>query len=96
MQDGKDDCGRYPVSVDNLKDLRSACCNAMQCFDEGNIEDAAMWMPSQSGFFFGSTDYDEWYREDLERTFKACNNLIKTLESPDRKDWLSVEYESSW
>lgn len=96
VQDGKDDCGRYPVNVESLKDLRSACCNAMTSFDEGNIEDAAMWMPSQSGFFFGSTDYDEWYREDLERTFKACNNLIKTLESPDRKDWLSVEYESSW
>jgi hypothetical protein len=68
----------------------------MMSFDEGNIEDAAMWMPSQSGFFFGPTDYDEWYREDLQRTYDACNNLIRTIESPDRKDWLSVEYESSW
>ena len=96
VQDGNDDCGRYPVSVDKLKDLRSACRNAMQCYDERSIEDAAMWMPTQDGFFFGSTDYDEWYREDLQRTFDACNNLIRTIESPDRKDWLSVEYESSW
>ena len=96
VQDGNDDCGRYPVSVDKLKDLRSACRNAMQCYDERNIEDTAMWMPTQDGFFFGSTDYDEWYREDLQRTFDACNNLIRTIESPDRKDWLSVEYESSW
>ena len=96
VQDGEDDCGRYPVSLDKLKDLRSACRNAMLSYDEGDIEDAATWMPSQSGFFFGSTDYDEWYREDLKRTYDACNNLIKTIESPDRKDWLSVEYESSW
>ena len=96
VQDGEDDCGRYPVSVDKLKDLRSACCEAMTLYDEGNIEDAAMFMPTQEGLFFGSTDYDDWYREDLERTFKACNNLIKHLESPDRKDWISVEYESSW
>ena len=96
VQDGEDDCGRYPVSVEQLKNLRSACSNAMLSFDEGNIEDAAMWMPSQSGFFFGSTDYDEYYREDLQRTFDACNNLIRTIESPHRKDWLSVEYESSW
>jgi hypothetical protein len=96
VQDGQDDCGRYPVTVDNLYGLRSACRNAMMSYDEGNIEDAAIFMPSQSGFFFGSTDYDEWYREDLQRTYDACNNLIRTIESPDRKDWLSVEYESSW
>jgi len=96
VQDGKDDCGRYPVSVDKLKDLRSCCRNAMECFDEGNIEDAAMFMPTKEGFFFGSTDYDEHYRYDLQQTFDACNNLIRTIERPDRKDWLSVEYESSW
>ena len=96
VQHGEDDCGRYHVTVDNLKQLRSDCRNAMECYDEGNIEDAAMFMPSQSGFFFGSTDYDEWYREDIQRTFDACNNLIRTIESPDRKDWLIVEYESSW
>ena len=96
VQGGKDDCGRYPVNVESLKDLRSACRNAMACFDEGDIEEAATWVPTQEGFFFGSTEYDEWYREDLQRTFDACNNLIKTIEIPDRKDWLSVEYESSW
>jgi hypothetical protein len=97
VQHGEDDCGRYHVTVDNLYELRSACRNAMLSYDEGNIKDAAIFMPSQSGFFFGSTDYDEWYREDLQRTYDdACNNLIRTIESPDRKDWLSVEYESSW
>ena len=96
VQDGKDNCGRYYVSLDNLKDLRSACREAMTLYDEGNIEDAAMFMPTQSGFFFGSTDYDEYYREDLQRTFDACNNLIRTIESPHRKQWLSIEYESSW
>ena len=96
VQDGKDDCGRYYVSVDNLHELRSSCRNAMLSFDEGEIGDAAIWMPTQSGFFFGSTDYDEYYREDLQRTFDACNNLIRTIESPHRKQWLSIEYESSW
>lgn len=96
VQDGKDDCGRYHVNVEHLKHLRNACRNAMELYDEGNIEDAAMFMPTKEGFFFGSTDYDMWYREDLQRTFDACNNLIRTIESPHRKDCLSVEYESSW
>jgi hypothetical protein len=96
VQAGEDDCGRYAVSVDKLKQLRSDCREAMELFDDRNIEEAAQFMPTQEGFFFGSTDYDEWYREDLQRTYDACNNLIRTLESPNRKDWLSVEYESSW
>jgi hypothetical protein len=96
VQAGEDDCGRYAVSVDKLKQLRSDCQNAMELFDDRNIEEAAQFMPTQEGFFFGSTEYDEWYREDLQRTYDACNNLIRTLESPNRTGWLSVEYESSW
>jgi hypothetical protein len=96
VQEGQDDCGRYPVNLENLKNLRFACQNAMREYDDGNIEHAAGFMPTTSGFFFGSTEYDDYYREDLKRTYDACNNLIRTIESPNRNEWLSVEYESSW
>ena len=49
-------------------------------------------LPTQSGFFFGSTDVDEWYWGDIEHT-------IKTLESAlnDRAlDNWDFEYQSSW
>src|SRR6056300_1708598 len=96
VQDSQDDCGRYPVSIDHLHKLRADCESALLCYNEGDIEDAAVYMPTASGFFFGCTDYDEYYADDLRKTSRACSNLIKTLESPNRRDWLSVEYESSW
>jgi hypothetical protein len=60
------------------------------------MESAANWMPTASGFFFGCTDYDEYYADDLRNTFRVCSKLIKTLEANEGKGWFTVEYESSW
>ena len=96
VQDGQDDCGRYPVSVDHLHKLKADCETALTYYNEGDPEGAAAYLPTASGFFFGCTDYDEYYADDLRKTIRVCNKLIKTIESPNRRDWLSVEYESSW
>ena len=96
VQDGQDDCGRYPVNVDHLHNLKADCETALTYYNEGDPEGAAAYLPTTSGFFFGCTDYDEYYADDLRKTIRVCNKLIKTIESPNRRDWLSVEYESSW
>ena len=49
-------------------------------------------LPTQSGFFFGSTDYDEGYLDDLQNTVKQ---LEAVLNNPKFNDW-SFEYHSSW
>jgi hypothetical protein len=33
-------------------------------------------LPTTSGFFFGSTDYDEWYFKDVEDCKKQMTNLL--------------------
>lgn len=49
-------------------------------------------LPTSSGFFFGSTEYDEWYYQDLENTIKMCQEVI------DETDWNTevVIYTESW
>lgn len=47
-------------------------------------------LPSQSGFFFGGTDYDQWYVRDLQRTEKI---LVEALAETDECEF---EYHSSW
>jgi len=96
VQGGKDDCGRYPVTVENLHKLRADCMAAIDYYTDGDIEGASVYMPTTSGFFFGCTDYDSYYADDLRTTIQVCSKLIKTIESPNRRDFLSVEYESSW
>jgi hypothetical protein len=45
-----------------------------------------------SGFFFGSTEVDKWYWEDLKRTKKELKTLLdKTITSD-----ISFIYQASW
>ena len=34
-------------------------------------------LPTQSGFFFGSTDYDEWYFDDVEDCKRQFSKILK-------------------
>lgn len=54
-----------------------------------NPEELAKLLPSASGFFFGSTDYDQWYLEDVKQT-------IEMLEPYLECDTADFEYHSSW
>ncbi len=56
-----------------------------------NPEEVAAILPTASGFFFGSTDYDEYYMEDIDYTI---NTLTALLAEPD--DGASIYYHSSW
>jgi hypothetical protein len=47
-------------------------------------------LPTQEGFFFGGTDYDEYYYADLEHTRDA---LTAALAQQDDSDFC---YQSSW
>ncbi len=47
-------------------------------------------LPTQSGFFFGGTEYDEYYVQDLDETI---TQIEKALELPE--EW-SFVYQSSW
>jgi hypothetical protein len=50
-------------------------------------------LPTHSGFFFGGTDYDEWYFQGLKDTIAIIDNCEKLAE--DGANWY-FEYQSSW
>lgn len=39
-------------------------------------------LPTQEGFFFGTTDYDEWYFQDIKRELDAFEEILETWD-PD-------------
>ena len=49
-------------------------------------------LPTQGGFFFGSTEYGDWYRNDILDTKELCDDLLLTM------DWKkeTLTYASSW
>ena len=57
-----------------------------------NPEVCEQLLPTQGGFFFGGTDYDEYYIADIEETFEQCTKL---LEETDFENEI-LFYVSSW
>lgn len=91
VQEGEDDCRDYEVSLEKLKELESI----LRVVDIQR-DKAAELLPSTSGFFFGSTEYDEYYFNEVSRTIKILENIISELESENTDTYISIEYSSSW
>ena len=72
VQDGEDNCQDAYVEMASLEDLKHAC---EQVLADHSL--AHEILPVQSGFFFGSTEYDEYYFQDIEDTVKIINECIE-------------------
>lgn len=83
-QEGEDDCGNYYVGREQLEELRQLVLEAL-------AEKDASKLPPQAGFFFGNTDINEWYWDDLRRTAEGLERVL--AEFPEQWEF---EYHSSW
>lgn len=106
VQEGNDNCGTYYVGWEQLEELLKII-NEILGYDKkdkrekilitldgikGKIELARKLLPTSSGFFFGDTEYDDYYFQDLEDTKKMIEKLL------NNKDYerLNLYYSSSW
>ena len=87
VQGGVDNCQEYYVDKEILADLMNVCGEVIA--DPSKAEEL---LPSSGGFFFGSTDYDEWYWENVKRTHEELKELLKL----DLGYEWSFSYQSSW
>ena len=94
VQGGTDDCGKHFVPVQDLKRLVELC---EQLLINRDPEEADESLPTESGFFFGGTEYDHWYWEGLQETVDQLRPLIDWFES-DLGNVLvwDIFYNSSW
>ena len=86
VQDGVDDCRSYHVTRDELKALVDICQRVI-----AEPENAEELLPTADGFFFGGTEFGEYYFEYLDGTVKMIESALEKF--PD--DW-EFEYHSSW
>ncbi|MFM9151299.1 MAG: hypothetical protein ACKOPU_03370 [Candidatus Planktophila sp.] len=85
VQGGEDECRPHYVAREQLEELKELCQEVL-----ANRERAAELLPTASGFFFGGTDYDEWYFQDIESTIQIIDDCLALPAS-----W-EFEYRSSW
>jgi hypothetical protein len=84
VQDGVDNCGEYYVSDEKLRELL-ALCKAVQ--NQPAVAEALL--PTASGFFFGGTEYDEWYMQGIDYTIQTLNEALADKNG-------EYYYSSSW
>ena len=88
--DGIDNCQDiilYKEDVEQIKKVLDDVLNAHQ-----QVEKAKEILPTQSGFFFGGTDYDEFYFEDVK---DAADLMQSFLDNFDFENYHLV-YQASW
>ena len=85
VQDGRDDCHKYFVSIPQLKILLDTIEEVLQDKDKADV-----LLPTQPGFFFGDTEYDESYFDDLQTTKEALEEIMKSEGAAD------FYYQASW
>ena len=88
-QEGKDECQRSFVDRDQLRTLRELCQEVID-----NPESAEAKLPTEGGFFFGDTSYEEYYFEDLKHTVEIIDDVLNEEKYPPG-DW-EFYYHSSW
>ena len=87
VQDGVDECQKAYVSREQLQTLLDLCKEIIASPKKGKEK-----LPTADGFFFGSTDYDEYYIQDAQYTVDRLEKILKdsALEKCD------FYYQSSW
>jgi hypothetical protein len=91
VQDGVDECQRSYVFRDQIQELVSLCEQVIK-IEVGKVgKEAAALLPTKSGFFFGSTDYDEYFIADVEETIRQLKPLLTPA-----FDGCAFYYRSSW
>lgn len=92
VQNGVDNCGDYYVSTKNLQELLDVCKEVKASPDK-----APELLPTQEGFFFGGTEYDEWYFKDIDYTIEQLSKILEEEKQLNEDGFYSdFEYHSSW
>lgn len=83
-----DDCETIKIKPQWLNELCSRILSVLHWNDNAEV-----LLPTQDGFFFGSTDYDDYYYQDLLIVLRDCIQLLSKLMS-DELD--NITYTAWW
>ena len=66
------------VTKGDLEDLIDRCSKVLK-----HHSLAEKLLPTQGGFFFGSTEYDVWYFDDVKNCKKQMKRLLKNFKDDE-------------
>lgn len=85
----EDDCRPLGVSTACIDKLKEYCTLILE-----DHSLAPELLPTEEGFFFGDTSYDEYYFEKIEYTKTICEQLLNYI--ANTKENFEIVYCASW
>ena len=67
----EENCSNIEIDKYQVEDLIEACKEVL-----ANHDKASFLLPTQEGFFFGSTDYDDWYFDDVQNVKEKFEEVL--------------------
>ena len=67
------------VEPEDVEDIIYKCKQVLKDKDQQKAHEL---LPTQEGFFFGSTDYDEWYFSDVKDCLRQMKQYLKLFKKP--------------
>ena len=86
---GVDECQDMWVDRDILVELRSRCADVLKADNTQEMAEE-VGLETVPGFFFGDTEYTDWYKEDLKLTIEIIDHVLTLPEE------YSLHYQASW
>lgn len=104
VQGGVDDCREYTVEDEDLSSLIKTCTEVLQLRASAGavlspdiVRQCEQLLTPSSGFFFGSTNVDEYYFESVEYTRDRLTEIMVWLKAEEgSKSYWDLTYRASW
>lgn len=85
-----EDCYEFELTKEDIENLLDDCLKILNAEPSIRERLAEEIMPTASGFFFGGTEYDEYYYDYLHQTVDICREV---LENTDWDNEVVIYYE---
>ena len=95
---GEDDCSEVYISKEKLEELLNICEQVKE-----DHRKAPKLLPTTDGFFFGGTDYGDYYYVYVDYAIQLFTNILEVIEKEEKEEketpsWYrwEVYYQASW
>lgn len=90
---GIDECQEIMVNEDKMNELLETLKEVSSNFDKAKV-----LLPPTQGFFFGSDEVDEYYKDEVNSTIETIEELLKENEKSKEYGLYSGDfyYQASW
>lgn len=72
-----ENCEGYPITKEQLEELRQVCVNV---YTHQNEKYSQEHLPTTTGFFYGSDEYDDWYYNQVNNTIELIDKVLQSTD----------------